>query len=113
MHPQILKQYYTSIIEAIILYGSEHCADILKKKTYIQRLRKLQRPFLIMISRAQRTVSNDALYSLTGIPPIEFTIENRIATYKVKKGTATASIPPYGLPGNILRNGHPTERNPM
>ena len=113
MHPQILKQYYTSIIKAIILYGSEHCADILKKKTYIHRLRKLQRPFLFMISRAQRTVSNDALYALTGIPPIEFTIENRIATYKVKKGTTTASIYPYELPGNILRNGHPTERNPI
>ena len=66
-----------------------------------------------MISRAQRTVSNVALYALTGIPPIEYTIENRIAIYKVKKGTTTASIPPYELPGNILRNGHPTERTPI
>ncbi|XP_035229136.1 uncharacterized protein LOC118201195 [Stegodyphus dumicola] len=77
---RILKIWYLTVIERIILYCSAIWAYSLK--THEKRLLiSIQRSFLLMISRSYRTTSNDALHS--GIPPLDLTAEREAVLARV------------------------------
>ena len=58
-----------------MLYGIENWGTILNKPSYVAKLLKMQHIFLLQITRAARTTSNEALQAITGIPPIDLTSE--------------------------------------
>lgn len=61
-------------MERIITYGASIWGGDLTKAAK-QKLYSIQRMFLLQISRGYRTISTDALTVLTGIPPIQFTLQ--------------------------------------
>lgn len=71
---KLLKIWYNTIVEKILLYGAGVWGGSLTKQAK-DKLTSLQRPFLRQISRGYKTISTDALQVLTGIPPIVITLE--------------------------------------
>ncbi|XP_035231868.1 uncharacterized protein LOC118203694 [Stegodyphus dumicola] len=75
---KLLKHWYLTVTQAIVLYGSGIWA---KHLTVQERrlLNSLQRPHLLQISRGYRTTSTAALQVLTGIPPLDLVAEREAA----------------------------------
>lgn len=77
--PTILKIWYHTIVERILLYGVSVWGGNLTKAVK-DKLTSLQRTFLLPMARGYKTVSTDALAVITGIPPIIHTM-----TYEYQK----------------------------
>lgn len=79
-----LLYIYRGLFVPIITYAAAGWADRLT----VQLRRKLlaaQRQVLIHVCKAYRTVSADALTTITGSPPVDLLLSERIAIYKLKK----------------------------
>ena len=68
----VSAEIYKSVIEPILLYAIQVWHQSLDKKWARQRLRMIQRWFLLRICKAYRTVSFDALCVIANIPPIDY-----------------------------------------
>ena len=108
LHPTIIRLYYKTIIEPILLYGIENCANILNKPTYLAKYTKIQRIFLLQITKAAKTSSNDALQVITGIPPIDLVIKAKINLFYSKNGITPG--PTFDKPVNYIHNAPPDIR---
>ena len=78
----LLKIWYSTIIEKIITYGAGVWAGNLSPLAQT-KLSSIQRLFLLQMSRGYRTVSTDALNVVTGIPPIRYTLQHDSARSKL------------------------------
>ncbi|XP_054724352.1 uncharacterized protein LOC129234383 [Uloborus diversus] len=73
---------YTQIFESTILYAAGLWGRFLPVKLEKQLL-TLQRRALLTITGAYRTCSHTALQTLTGIPPIELTVREKVWIWKM------------------------------
>ncbi|KFM57647.1 Retrovirus-related Pol polyprotein from type-1 retrotransposable element R1, partial [Stegodyphus mimosarum] len=74
-HSMFLKLWYTTIVpQRIILYAASIWGTHLTKGT-IKCLNVLQRPHLLIISKAYRTTSTAAFQILTGLPPLPLLVQ--------------------------------------
>ncbi|GFV79166.1 retrovirus-related Pol polyprotein from type-1 retrotransposable element R1 [Trichonephila clavipes] len=75
---------YKQGIVPFICYGSQIWGSALKKKIYCRLLRKIQRRILLRVISGYRTISYEAVFAISGFPPIDiFIIRNnefKIAT---------------------------------
>ncbi|KAG8230191.1 hypothetical protein J437_LFUL006123 [Ladona fulva] len=84
MNSKNLYILYKGLVESIILYGAEIWGGTLNK-ILMKKLLSLQRNMLLLVSKAYRTVSGDALQVITGTLPIDLKVKERIQLYKWKK----------------------------
>jgi hypothetical protein len=68
------------------VYGAPVWKGVLDITCYKAKLIRLQRLINIRIAKAYRTVSNEALYVITGLIPINIKIEETAKCYKCVKG---------------------------
>lgn len=74
---------YRGIFEAIISYAATGWSD--KVNTHhLRKLTQAQRYALLRVTKAYRTISNEALVVLVGATPINLLLQERIAVYKMK-----------------------------
>lgn len=69
------------VTESIILYAAPIWTSCLKFQKYRKTLIKEQRKTLIRVCRAYRTVSDDALAMIAGIPPLDIKAEERAEAF--------------------------------
>jgi len=70
----------------LILYGTPAWKSGLKRDCYKSNLIRIKRLINLKISKAYRTVSNDALCIINGITPINIKIEEIGKLYEITKG---------------------------
>ncbi|XP_054715555.1 uncharacterized protein LOC129225035 [Uloborus diversus] len=107
----VLKLIYKKGIVPLISYGSRAWGNSLRKKTNSKLLRRVQRRFLIRIVRAYRTVSYDALFVISGLPPIDFVILNDIEAWGMMSKPRPCNFLNGKLPISSLP--HPSSRKPI
>lgn len=66
---------YARVVEPIALYGAEVWGERAHDSRVRRHLAAAQRPFLLGITRAFRTVANSALRVLSGVPPLHIRAE--------------------------------------
>ncbi|GFW25447.1 retrovirus-related Pol polyprotein from type-1 retrotransposable element R1 4 [Trichonephila clavipes] len=97
-------------IVPFICYGSQIWGSALKKKIYCRLLRKIQRRILLRVISGYRTISYEAVFAISGFPPIDiFIIRNnefKIATKNCTNKCLDGSWRVSELP-------HPSERFPL
>ena len=64
-----LKTLYTGGIQSLLLYGAPVWAEAVEKASYRNILTRVQRLINIKITKAYRTISNEALCIITGLNP--------------------------------------------
>ncbi|KAI5735555.1 hypothetical protein M8J77_020038 [Diaphorina citri] len=69
------------VTESIILYAAPVWVPSLRFKKYREVLIREQRKTLIRVCRAYRTVSNEALTVIAGIPPLDLKAEERASSF--------------------------------
>ncbi|GFS52425.1 reverse transcriptase domain-containing protein [Trichonephila clavipes] len=97
---------YKQGIVPFICYGSQIWGSALKKKINCRLLRKIQRRILLRVISRYRTISYEAVFAISGFPPIDiFIIRNN--EFKIaKKNCTNKSLRVSELP-------HPSERFPL
>ncbi|GFT49485.1 RNase H domain-containing protein [Trichonephila clavipes] len=101
---------YKQDIVPFICYGSRIWGSTLKKKINCRLLRKIQRRILLRVISGYRTISYEAVFAISGFPPIDiFIIRNnefKIATKNCTNRSLDDSLRVFELP-------HPSERFPL
>ena len=82
---EITKIWYKVVREKQILYGHDAWGDFINSHTK-RRIFSCQRQGLLSVAKTYRSVSTDALCTITGIPPILITLENEYKVYGVLNG---------------------------
>lgn len=77
LNPQIVRTFYLSVIEPIMLYGSSIWSKVINTKAYQNKLLRIQRKYLLSATKAFHTTSNTALQIIANIPPINLKIIER------------------------------------
>ena len=85
LRPSLASWGFTSIIRPATLHGSVIWNKILKKKTYIKRLQKLDNRHLRQVCRSMKSSPPEVNYVLTGVTPLDFEIFSSaiIALYRL------------------------------
>ncbi|GBN81837.1 Putative protein in type-1 retrotransposable element R1DM, partial [Araneus ventricosus] len=110
-----LKSNVTSLIykQGIVPFiccGSQIWGTALKKKIICRLLRKMQRRILLRVISGYRTISYEAVFTISGFPPIDiFIVHNR--DFKIATKTCIANNQDVCLP--VSKMPHPTERSPI
>ncbi|GFV73288.1 RNA-directed DNA polymerase from mobile element jockey [Trichonephila clavipes] len=106
-------KYLGVVLDSIvpfICYGSQIWGSALKKKIYCRLLRKIQRRIVLRVISGYRTISYEAVFAISGFPPIDiFIIRNnefKIATKNCTNKCLDGSLRVPELP-------HPSERFPL
>ena len=81
-----LKTIYLGGILPILLYGATVCVKAITLNSYRDKNIRVQRIINIQITKAYRTLSNEALWVLTGLTPIAIKIEEMAKLYEFTKG---------------------------
>ncbi|XP_035218912.1 uncharacterized protein LOC118192121 [Stegodyphus dumicola] len=89
---RLLKIWYQTVIEKIILYCSGVWAAHLTTKLEKRTLLSIQRLFLVQIARSYRTSSTVALQVLTGIPPIDLVAARENTLSRVLRLTQDSTL---------------------
>ncbi|GBN36323.1 hypothetical protein AVEN_246206-1 [Araneus ventricosus] len=82
MNRNILKIWYSTVIEKALLYGSSIWGGALTKH-HISRLHSFQRVFPLRFTRAYKTTSTNVLNVLTGIPPLHITAKAEFCKFQI------------------------------
>jgi ribonuclease HI len=80
-----LKTVYTGAVP-LILHGAPVWKGVLNRSCHKAKLVRTQRLIKIRIAKAYRTVSNDALYIITGVMPMDIKIGEATKYYEITKG---------------------------
>lgn len=111
---EVLKIIYECAIEPIFAYScSAWASEVLRKPTYCTKLRRAQRGFALLITRAYRTVSTEAAVLLANILPLDLKIQLWNERYHIKHGTPLNHFLEgleYQKPAHFLESGHPAFR---
>ena len=84
---EALKIIYNGVILPQLLYAAPVWIESMKKKYNIAKYIRIQRNINLKIAKAYRTISHEALYVLTGIPPINIKAEEVVALYNITTET--------------------------
>ena len=87
-----LKTIYTGAILPLLLYGAPIWVNALNKACYRTKLTRVQRLINIRIAKSYRTVSNEALCTITGLTPIDIKIEETARLFKITKGNINEEV---------------------
>ena len=71
----VLQLIYKQGILPLISYASRAWG---KKKINIELLRKIQKRFLLCAIKGYRTISYEAVFAISGIPPLDLVILNNL-----------------------------------
>ena len=82
---EVLKTIYTEGILPLLLYGAPVWKNEMNKSCYKAKLIRIQRLINIKITKAYRTVSNEALCVITRLIPINIKIEETWKYYEITK----------------------------
>ncbi|GBN60682.1 hypothetical protein AVEN_5644-1 [Araneus ventricosus] len=82
MNRNILKIWYSTVIEKALLYGASIWGGALTKP-HISRLHSFQLVFLLRFTRAYKTTSTNVLNVLTGIPPLHITAKAEFCKFQI------------------------------
>ncbi|GFT27549.1 putative 115 kDa protein in type-1 retrotransposable element R1DM [Trichonephila clavipes] len=74
-HISLMKLWYTSVVQPIMSYGAGVWGGSLTS-IQVQKLKSIQRIYLLKITKAYKTSPTDALNILSGIPPIHIVIRS-------------------------------------
>ena len=80
-----LKTLYTGGIQPLLPNGAPVWAETVEKARYRTMLTGEQRLINMKITKAYRTVSNEALCKITGLKPIHFKMKETAELYKIIK----------------------------
>jgi len=80
-----LKTKYTGGIIPLLLYGAPAWGKVVDKVSYNLKLERVQRLINIRITKAYRTVSNEALCLLTGLTTIAIKIDEEYQFYQLQR----------------------------
>jgi len=83
-----LQTIYLGGIQPLLVYGAPVWSKALRKENHKARLLKVQRLINIKMTKAYRTVSNEAHCVLTGMMPLDIKIDQEAQLYQLTKGTA-------------------------
>jgi len=86
---EALKNIYKGGILPLMLYGAPVWKNMLNKSCYKVKINRNQRYIHLRISRAYRTVSNEALCLRNGMRPIHITIDEVGRVYVITHGIGT------------------------
>lgn len=75
LSPSVVRQLYLRKVEPMLLYGCQVWWHWGRGVRTSNLLDKIQRPFLIAVSKCFRTVSTVAMQVMTGIPPLAYRAE--------------------------------------
>lgn len=85
----VKRKLISTVVNSIMLYACPIWAEVTKIEKYRSLLARVQRKICLRIGRTYRTVSEDAINSITGTPPIEELIKLRTYMYeRMKEGTS-------------------------
>jgi hypothetical protein len=93
---KILKKFYTTLIEPILLYGCPIWNGALKQNWCIKQLRQVQRLMLLAICRAYRTVSTNVLLAMAHVLPIDYRATELAASHFFNQGHSTPERSKWG-----------------
>jgi hypothetical protein len=79
-----LKSIYTGAILPLLLYGAPIWVNALTKVCYNIKLTRV-RLINIRIAKSYRTVSNEALFMITGLTPVDTRIKENAQLYQITK----------------------------
>ncbi|GBL89519.1 Putative protein in type-1 retrotransposable element R1DM [Araneus ventricosus] len=82
MNRNILKIWFSTVIEKALLYGASIWGGALTKH-HISRLHSFQRVFLLRFTRAYKTTSTNVLNVLTGIPALHITAKAEFCKFQI------------------------------
>src|SRR5271154_2488635 len=85
MSPRVLKCMHSYIFKPMVLYGASIWGGSVSSRFFENKLRAIQRPFLLKITKAYRTTSNDALEVLSGIPSLSLEARKIFDCFKERK----------------------------
>jgi hypothetical protein len=80
-----LETIHTGAILPLLLYGAPIWINALNKVSYRIYLTRVQRLTIIRIAKSYRTVSNEALCTITGLTPIDIKIEETAQFFQTTK----------------------------
>ncbi|XP_055931941.1 uncharacterized protein LOC129962227 [Argiope bruennichi] len=101
---------YKQGIVPFICYGSRIWSTALKKKINCRLLRKIQRRILLRVISGYRTISYEAVFSISGFPPIDIFINHSNEFKDATKNLAHKSLDDFL---QISELPHPAERFPL
>jgi hypothetical protein len=78
-----IKSVYPAVCLGILGYGIRVWGQCIGNAHIKRKLLSAQRSFLLLLTGACRTVSNDALQVLAGRPPIDLELAGRMANYAI------------------------------
>ena len=81
-----LKTIYAGRILPLILYGAALWKGVMDIACYKAKIIRVQRLINIKITKSYRTVSNEALFVITGLIPIHIKIEETTKYFEIVKG---------------------------
>jgi uncharacterized protein with ParB-like and HNH nuclease domain len=82
-----LKTIYKGGILPLLLYGAPVLINAINKASYKLKITRVQRLINIILARAYRTVSNEALCLITGLTSIGLKIEEAAQLYQLTRGS--------------------------
>ncbi|GFX87852.1 RNase H domain-containing protein [Trichonephila clavipes] len=74
----VLRLIYKRVIVPLISYASRPWGHSLSKKINKRLIRRTQRRFLLRVIKGYKTISYEAVFAISGIPPIDLVILNKI-----------------------------------
>ena len=75
------KKVIAAVAYPTMLYGAVTWADGTRHKYYRQMLESLNRRIAIRVTSAYRTVSTAAVFAISGVPPIDLRIKEKLLVY--------------------------------
>ncbi|GFV06759.1 RNase H domain-containing protein [Trichonephila clavipes] len=106
----VLQLIYKQGIVPLMSYASRACGHSLSKKINSRLIRRTQRRFLLRIIKGYKTISYEAVFAISGIPPIDLVILNNLDVREnylsTSLGTLDGTIP-------VSLSPHPSCRKPI
>lgn len=114
---EVLRQIYVGAVEPTVTYAASVWAKGLNRKGSVKLLLSMQRQILLRVCKTYRTVSNNSLYILANVLPLDLRIKE-VAEVSFVKRTHTLSgfeesIPDalYHAPMPVSEREHPSKRH--
>lgn len=112
MKSEIIRIWYKTVVETKILYNVINWYPYLNKKKK-EKINRIQRLYLLRILNCYKSTSSQALYCITGIPPLTTTIEQLIKMDQIKRNNLAFTIEDNVISiQNIEEKTYKNEKNP-
>ncbi|KFM83182.1 Hypothetical protein in type-1 retrotransposable element R1DM, partial [Stegodyphus mimosarum] len=83
-HPALIKMIYMGAIERYALFGSGAWGPRLSNSKFRERLNSIQRPFVLAITKAYKSVSTLSAQVLAGLLPLDLAATKEYAKFQMR-----------------------------